>query len=1214
MHAILLVIEKRTACKKETSPQPVSSSTTSEDELMRLVFIEGNSLREDSLKKDSLREKLSEFKNEEDLFDTVKVGIQKLEVEPCSPNASKLETAEENRLLKVREKASSAAVQQHSNAGLLPSTQKFEEPDESISRKKSTTKVQEYEHPSISLKCDPGVLPIGLLHKQAPVMNTTKLQHFQRSITAPSIDVSDKQEEVEEKSRYVTTKHDSGIDELTQKVRKSPPIPDDIYEKIFERSVEEERDRETPKPQTDQDSNITTDLQAFSRHHNEIKTSPVAGSTLPECLIEEIFRPQIHSIYYIQSPSNLENTEEEDQQRLLEEVFNHPPPFSKTLPNEQKRGFQRSEDDHQPTKGFDVFLLGQNEEVDDKRRTGPTLSDELIEEIFGPMNRESEIKELRGFEPEGSKEDNGLLYSISTDDQVIIDDYYSKLFTERNAERDDSEVKEEDFKAEEKKEPLRFGDSTAEEKLPRVQKHVRIVEVEQRKSTSIKSRYQPEDPEYMEVLEDIGNLEKYGKPIEKGSIEAGFIEEGSTEAEFIEEDTKHQEVKEPGEGAKTFEEEDTGKVYNDLNDSHSIRSPPPLFTDFSFIEELVNESILRRQRQQYRPEIEQCRLSMVEEVSETSTTPKGSTGSPISRRSLRGSIKDKDSPHYSYSTNKANLTTYEEGSIKESKSEEERMMMVDDDDETQQQKPKKGEDVEQLSSAMKPLHIDVNTASLQRSALIRDQLDEPKQHEMNDSGIGMDVNSSNEFLTSDFPLLQSSHRSTPQLLNQPIFTAEELEDLICKPLDKLSKVKEEKESVNRPRFESLFQEQPHKSSKHVKKDAPVQTPPIYSEDAIWRMLGYVQGEQERQKKPLKGVQRQILKKKRFSENSSGGESQADDSPEGRSTSSIFDDSLPETSRSSIDLAVRIRSMPPSPLTSPSWNDRPTTSPQIDSRPKVRAYQHQKLPNKQSSSLINIIDSYNKSVSNDTSKTDDSKDPEFQGTALFPKVRIVSHHRYKKFNTELSRSEDPLLSNVTQVHHTLCMKRRPKSASPHANRKVILEHTDITEIVYGDNDSLSEIEGPELVKTKVSTRVNSLSTPELLNLLVFDSEREPKDEKAERYVEFRRYRSRESDQIQSKTKMLKLHVHRDSTDSASTEGSAPDFERTESGRIQRGIQTSAGSCRKMPGSSPSHSYKKTPSDPRRLYIVRSSTIPRASPANSGNFRRLIISFLFRGKNL
>lgn len=37
-----------------------------------------------------------------------------------------------------------------------------------------------------------------------------------------------------------------------------------------------------------------------------------------------------------------------------------------------------------------------------------------------------------------------------------------------------------------------------------------------------------------------------------------------------------------------------------------------------------------------------------------------------------------------------------------------------------------------------------------------------------------------------------------------------------------------------------------------------------------------------------------------------------------------------------------------------------------------------------------------------------------------------------------------------------MERRPKSASPHGNkRRVVLEHTNITEIVYDSSDNLTK---------------------------------------------------------------------------------------------------------------------------------------------------------------
>lgn len=106
-----------------------------------------------------------------------------------------------------------------------------------------------------------------------------------------------------------------------------------------------------------------------------------------------------------------------------------------------------------------------------------------------------------------------------------------------------------------------------------------------------------------------------------------------------------------------------------------------------------------------------------------------------------------------------------------------------------------------------------------------------------------------------------------------------------------------------------------------------------------------------------------------------------------------------------------------------------------------------------------------------------------------------------------------------------MERRPKSLSPHSNRRVILEHTNITEIVYDSKDSLSAEERPELIKTKASTRVNSLGTKELLNSLVFDTEKEPRNEKAERYAEFRRQRHR--DKGQSRTRTSEVHCQQPS---------------------------------------------------------------------------------------
>lgn len=110
-------------------------------------------------------------------------------------------------------------------------------------------------------------------------------------------------------------------------------------------------------------------------------------------------------------------------------------------------------------------------------------------------------------------------------------------------------------------------------------------------------------------------------------------------------------------------------------------------------------------------------------------------------------------------------------------------------------------------------------------------------------------------------------------------------------------------------------------------------------------------------------------------------------------------------------------------------------------------QHQKVKAEPTEpSFSTVIDSYNQTVKSNNNDE------------LLPKVRLTTHHpRYKKSSSVkhyLSRSEDPLIPETSQVHHTMYMQRRPKSASPHGNkRRVILEHTNITEIVYDSSENL-----------------------------------------------------------------------------------------------------------------------------------------------------------------
>jgi hypothetical protein len=112
-------------------------------------------------------------------------------------------------------------------------------------------------------------------------------------------------------------------------------------------------------------------------------------------------------------------------------------------------------------------------------------------------------------------------------------------------------------------------------------------------------------------------------------------------------------------------------------------------------------------------------------------------------------------------------------------------------------------------------------------------------------------------------------------------------------------------------------------------------------------------------------------------------------------------------------------------------------------PKQKIYRRHQSTGPSSS---NIIDIYNNSVKSTN-----------QDVELFPKVRVTSHHpRYKKTSNVkylLSKSQDSLTAENSQVHHTMYM-RRPKSASPHGNkRQVVLQHTNITEIVYDSSDNI-----------------------------------------------------------------------------------------------------------------------------------------------------------------
>lgn len=337
---------------------------------------------------------------------------------------------------------------------------------------------------------------------------------------------------------------------------------------------------------------------------------------------------------------------------------------------------------------------------------------------------------------------------------------------------------------------------------------------------------------------------------------------------------KHVRIEELSQENEKTLSKDSTEMTEDADEEYTLK---PLLTDFSFIEELVNESIMRRKQQQYRPEIDQYRLSIVDEVSESSATPKDSTGSPISRRSLRGSVKEKslESPlnedMFKSSDNQEIVShpTIEEESVK--------------DDVVQSPSP----------DEMRPLHIDVNTQPIQTSTLKRDQFNQQRQYEMNDSGIGIDASSGSSSLTIEFPVLYSSKT---ELRDSPNFTAENLKSLISKSHDHWPQKTEE--SVSKPKVHDVIEKYnlQTKSKSTEKSDEIGSTRPLYSEADIWEILGSAKDQHEKRESP-KGSKKLILKK-RWSESSGGLPS--DSTYEAKKTSS--------SSTESINFDVRMRSI------------------------------------------------------------------------------------------------------------------------------------------------------------------------------------------------------------------------------------------------------------------------------------------------------------------
>ncbi|KAI6212670.1 hypothetical protein M3Y94_00053700 [Aphelenchoides besseyi] len=575
----------------------------------------------------------------------------------------------------------------------------------------------------------------------------------------------------------------------------------------------------------------------------------------------------------------------------------------------------------------------------------------------------------------------------------------------------------------------------------------------------------------------------------------------------------------------------------------------PLLTDFSFIEEIVQETMMRRQHHQYRPDIDQYRLSMVEEASEAS-------GTPISRRSLRGSIKS-----YELAANRPvdELQKVEEmketpldlqpiaesqssdgveefidmvfGSLNASSSSEsatedidlrpstrtENRETISTDDDTRIQpadsidEAKEPHEASSESTAnqsteqshMQPLHIDVPPHRSPRLPSMKVN----ESDRMEDSGIGSDITGLGS-ITIEFPLHFDPKASAD---DSPLFTADELRALLERPPAVVSTTVQstvESTAVRSPRFVSFIDEDAEAKSRRSAwlrhDESPQPTPPIYSEADIWKILGNAH------------EQKQVESKRRESADTTDG----DDWTASETQSPVAVKRLPvalrRSSSSSVDLDVRLRATTSSPKTTTSNdggarisvrdNDQRTADRVAAARSRQRRYEKRNLPNVKTieiePSAATTIHLYNRKVDVEETNGDvEQKDGATKLQRLRPDIRVASTtHKHRR--SQRHKSQDG--TGVTYVHHDIVMERRPKSLPPNVERHFVVKHTNITEFVFereqskrqlkneGEEDAKQKTEESEsdagvYFKSKSRARIDShgAAADALLDRLVFD---------------------------------------------------------------------------------------------------------------------------------
>uniref|UniRef100_A0A1I7RMJ8 Aminotran_1_2 domain-containing protein n=1 Tax=Bursaphelenchus xylophilus TaxID=6326 RepID=A0A1I7RMJ8_BURXY len=499
------------------------------------------------------------------------------------------------------------------------------------------------------------------------------------------------------------------------------------------------------------------------------------------------------------------------------------------------------------------------------------------------------------------------------------------------------------------------------------------------------------------------------------------------------------------------------------------------------------------------------------------------------------------------------------------------------------------------SPPLSPLHVDTNYQPLSSSTLKRQDY---RESTLNDSGIGMDTYHASNAITIDFPLIVThpigDEGSTAQTGGNELLRSAE----------------------SGATLDNRIQD-PKPSGSHLNIASAPHSGSVYSENDISEVFeanNTIDSESAERKKQRRYVKRREYRKgehetlpeaylhRRAHEYSDSDQHYTDASFGAVSPVP----SEPRYHYMPVDFNVTIRSNPSSPRIRPSKSheaisvrDTPNTS--------FAESEHPFWPHLQSQS-IRFGPTYHLRPSKSSSALDDSNDF----------ASVIEDYNY---NIKKKRTLSPEISVTThnvpyprqkvhQVHHDVYLERRPgRYYSTERVGSVVVEHTNITEVVHDRSDKMTT--RPELLKTKTTTRVESLGPQELLKTLVFDGELEKhKNERADKYVEYRHRRSRAPTSSTTRSSHYVVQ-QRDTTDSDSE---FTDFHRTNSGRFQRGVQTKEAldlCCRMrlikavhhgengpeqaeyVMCRNPSHEGKHDHCNPKRLYAVKRSTIPRAN---------------------